>query len=70
MDEEAGVVLGMAIFIRKPGTPTRRNMFGEWFVLENNKIKFIYATLLILRQDMPAPNWPPSRWELAAAAFA
>jgi hypothetical protein len=66
VDEEAGVVLGMAIFIRKPGTPTRRNMFGEWFVLENNKIKFIYATLFYPPPEMPAPNWPPfdGNWPL------
>src|SRR6185295_8958286 len=27
VDEEAGVVLAMAVFIRKPGTTTRRNVF-------------------------------------------
>ena len=66
VDEEAGVVLGLAIFIRKPGVPTRRNMFGEWFVLENNKIKFIYATLFYPAPEMPAPNWPPfeGNWPL------
>jgi len=41
VDEEAGVVLAMAVFIRKPGTATRRNMFGEWFFLENNKVRTI-----------------------------
>ena len=66
VDEEAGVVLGMAVFIRKPGTPTRRNMFGEWFFLENNKIKFIYATLFYPAPEMPVPNWPPfdGNWPL------
>ncbi len=66
VDEEAGVVLAMAIFIRKPGTTTRRNMFGEWFFLENNKIKMIYATLFYPAPEMPVPNWPPfdGNWPL------
>jgi hypothetical protein len=66
VDEEAGVVLAMAVFIRKPGTPTRRNMFGEWFILENNKIRTIYATLFYPAPDMPVPNWPPyeGNWPL------
>src|SRR5262249_17498678 len=66
VDEEAGVGQGMAIFIRKPGPPTRRNMFGEWFILDNNKIRSIYATLFYPAPEMPAPNWPPfdGNWPL------
>ena len=66
VDEEAGVVLAMAVFIRKPGTTTRRNMFGEWFFLENNKIRTIYATLFYPPPEMPVPNWPPfdGNWPL------
>jgi len=66
VDESAGVVLAMAVFIRKPGTPTRRNMFGEWFILENNKIKTIYATLFYPAPEMAVPNWPPfdGNWPL------
>jgi len=66
VDEEAGVVLAMAVFIRKPGTATRRNMFGEWFFLENNKIRTIYATLFYPAPEMPVPNWPPyeGNWPL------
>jgi hypothetical protein len=69
VDEEAGVVLGMAVFIRKPGTATRRNMFGEWFILENNKIKTIYATLHYPAPEVPVPNWPPyeGNWPLPPA---
>src|SRR4051812_33908408 len=68
VDEEAGVVLGMAVFIRKPGTTTRRNMFGEWFFLENHKIRTIYATLFYPSPEMPVPNWPPfdGNWPLPA----
>jgi hypothetical protein len=66
VDEEAGVVLAMAVFIRRPGTTTRRNMFGEWFVLDNHKISSIYATLFYPAPDMPVPNWPPydGNWPL------
>jgi hypothetical protein len=69
VDEEAGVVLAMAVFIRKPGTTTRRNMFGEWFFLENNKIRTIYATLFYPSPEMPVPNWPPydGNWPLPAS---
>src|SRR5262249_2670561 len=68
VDEEAGVVLGMAIFIRKPGTTTRRNSFGEWFFLDNYKIRTIYATLFYPPPEMPVPNWPPyeGNWPLPA----
>src|SRR5262249_10907301 len=67
-DEEAGVVLGMAVFIRKPGTTTRRNMLSEWFILENNKIRTIYAAMFYPPPEMPVPNWPPfeGNWPLPA----
>ena len=66
VDEDAGVVLAMAVFIRKPGTATRRNMFGEWFFLENHQIRTIYATLFYPPPEMPVPNWPPfdGNWPL------
>jgi len=69
VDDEAGVVLAMAVFIRKPGTTTRRNMFGEWFFLENHKIRTIYATLFYPPPEMPVPNWPPydGNWPLPAS---
>ena len=69
VDEEAGVVLAMAVFIRKPGTTTRRNMFAEWFFLDNAKIRTIYATLFYPPPEMPVPNWPPfeGNWPLPAS---
>jgi hypothetical protein len=72
VDEEAGVVLAMAVFIRKPGIPTRRNMFGESFVLDKHKISSIYATLFYPPPEMPVPNWPPfdGNWPLPAALTA
>src|SRR5262245_20034232 len=66
VDEEAGVVLALAIFIRKPGTTTRRNVFAEWFILENNKINSIYSAMFYPPPEMPVPNWPPfdGNWPL------
>jgi len=59
VDEEAGVVLALAVFIRKPGTTTRRNVFSEWFVIEDQKIRSIYSAMFYPRPEAPAPNWPP-----------
>jgi len=69
VDEESGVVLAMAVFIRKPGTTTRRNMFSEWFFLDNNKIQTIYAAMFYPPPEMPVPNWPPfeGNWPLPAS---
>jgi hypothetical protein len=66
VDEEAGIVLGFGVFIRRPGTTTRRNMFSEWFVLEDNKIRSIYAAMFYPPPEMPVPNWPPfdGNWPL------
>ena len=59
VDEEAGVVLGMAVFVRKPGTPTRRNVLTEWFFVDGAKIRTIYAAMFYPPSDQPVPNWPP-----------
>lgn len=66
VDEEAGVVLAMAVFIRKPGTPTRRNAFSEWFVIENGKIRSIFSAMFYPAPEAPVPNWPPydGNWPL------
>jgi len=69
VDEEAGVVMAMAVFIRRPGTATRRNMFAEWFILENNKIRTIYAAMFYPPPEMAVPNWPPfdGNWPLPSS---
>ncbi len=66
-DEEAGVVLAIAVFIRKPGTTTRRNAFSEWFAIENNKIRSIYSAMFYPVPEAPVPNWPPydGNWPLS-----
>jgi hypothetical protein len=67
VDEDAGVVLAMAVFIRKPGTTTRRNVFSEWFVIENQKIRSIYSAMFYPAPEVPVPNWPPydGNWPLS-----
>lgn len=66
VDEEAGVVLAMAVFLRKPGTPTRRNVFSEWFFIDNTKIRTIYSAMFYPTPEVPVPNWPPynGNWPL------
>jgi hypothetical protein len=66
VDEEAGVVLAIAIFIRKPGTTTRRNVLSEWFTIENNRIRTIHSAMFYPPPEAPAPNWPPydGNWPL------
>jgi hypothetical protein len=69
VDEEAGVALALAVFVRKPGTTTRRNAFSEWFVIENNKIRSIYSAMFYPAPEVPVPNWPPyeGNWPLPAS---
>jgi hypothetical protein len=68
IDEEAGVVLGMGVFIRKPGTPQRRNELSEWFTIDHNRIRSIHVVLFYPPQDAAVPNWPPynGNWPLPA----
>jgi len=69
VDEEAGVVLAFAVFIRRPGSPTPRNAFSEWFFIDDNKIRSIYTAMFYPAPDLPVPNWPPyeGNWPLPAA---
>lgn len=68
VDEEAGVVLGTVVFLRAPGSPQRRNLLTEWFTIENDKIRGIYAAMYYPDAIIPIPNWPPydGNWPLAA----
>jgi hypothetical protein len=70
VDEEAQVVLGMGVFIRRPGITTRRNAFSEWFVIDEGKIRNIYAAMYYPPPELPVPNWPPyeGNWPLPAPA--
>ena len=67
VDEEAQVVLAYAVFIRRPGSPTPRNVFSEWFNIEDAKIKTIYTAMFYPPPTLAVPNWPPynGNWPLA-----
>ena len=59
VDDEAGVVLGMAVFIRHPGAALPRNAFSEWFWIEDGKIRNIWTAMYYPGPERPVPNWPP-----------
>jgi hypothetical protein len=59
VDEDAQAVLALAVFLRKPGSPVRRNMFSEWFFIDKAKIHLIYSAMFFPPADQPVPNWPP-----------
>jgi hypothetical protein len=68
VDEEAQVVLAFAVFIRRPGSPTPRNVFSEWFAIDEAKIRTIYTAMFYPPPDLAVPNWPPydGNWPLPA----
>jgi len=70
LDEEAGVVLRLALFERKPGVAMRRNLLSEWFFIEQGKIRSIYAAMYYPEQEAMVPNWPPfaGNWPIAPPA--
>jgi ketosteroid isomerase-like protein len=59
VDEEAGVVLGMAVFIRRAGATLPRNAFSEWFWIEDGRIRNIWTAMYYPGPERPVPNWPP-----------
>lgn len=68
IDEEAQVVLAYAVFIRRPGSPTPRNVFSEWFMIDEAKIRTIYTAMFYPPAELAVPNWPPymGNWPLPA----
>lgn len=59
VDEEAGAVVGLALFQRKPGVNMPRNLLAEWFYVDAGKIRTIYAAMYYPGPDAMLPNWPP-----------
>ena len=59
VDEEAGVVLALVLFQRKPSVDMRRNLLAEWFYVDAGKIRTIYAAMYYPPAEAMAPNWPP-----------
>jgi len=37
----------------------RRNLLGEWFYIEQGKIREVYAAMFYPDQEAIVPNWPP-----------
>jgi len=68
IDVEAQVALSFAVFIRRPGSTTPRNVFSEWFVIDEGKIRTIYTAMFYPPPGLAVPNWPPfvGNWPLAA----
>ena len=68
IDEEAQMVLGMAVFVRRPGSPTPRNVFSEWFMVDEGKIRVIWTAMFYPPPELAVPNWPPyeGNWPLPA----
>lgn len=68
VDEEAQVVLAMAVFIRRPGSPTPRNAFSEWFFIDGGRIRTVYTAMFYPSPELAVPNWPPywGNWPLPA----
>ena len=59
VDDEAGMVLGMAVFIRRAGSPVPRNVFSEWFSIDDGRISNIWTAMYYPGPERPVPNWPP-----------
>ena len=68
VDEEAQVVLALGVFIRRPGSPTPRLVFSEWFVIDAAKIRTVYTAMFYPPPELAVPNWPPyeGNWPLPA----
>ena len=69
IDEEAQAVLACAVFIRRPGSPTPRNVFSEWFFIDEGRIRTIYTAMFYPPAELAVPNWPPyhGNWPLPAS---
>ncbi len=67
IDEEAQVVLATGVFIRRPGSPTPRNVASWWFVIDEAKIRTTYTAMFYPPAGLAVPNWPPyeGHWPLA-----
>jgi hypothetical protein len=70
IDEEAQIVLATGVFIRRPGSPTPRNVASWWFVIDGGKIRTTYTAMFYPPPELAVPNWPPydGNWPLPAPA--
>lgn len=68
VDVEAQAVLSYGVFVRRPGSPTPRNAFSEWFFIDDAKIRTVYTSMFYPGPELAVPNWPPfdGNWPLPA----
>jgi len=59
VDEEAGVVLGAAIWVRYPGVTRKDNMVNEYFQVRNGAFTYIWTCNYELPKGAPVS----SGWE-------
>jgi hypothetical protein len=66
IDEEAQIVLATGVFVRRPGSPTPRNVASWWFVIDDAKIRTTYTAMFYPPAQLAVPNWPPydGNWPL------
>lgn len=71
IDEEAQMVLATGVFIRRPGSPTPRNVASWWFVIDEAKIRTTYTAMFYPPPGLAVPNWPPydGNWPLAESVI-
>ncbi len=60
-------MLSLGVFIRRPGSPTPRLVFSEWFVIDDAKIRTVYTAMFYPPPELAVPNWPPYDRQLAVA---
>lgn len=62
VDEEAGVVMGVGLFLRPPGQTgnfAKRNLLTEFFEITGGKLSGIYAVMHYLEAEAPdGTGWP------------
>jgi hypothetical protein len=68
IDEQAQIVLATGVFVRRPGSPTPRNVASWWFVIDDAKIRTTYTAMFYPPPQLAVPNWPPydGNWPLPA----
>jgi hypothetical protein len=59
VDEEAGVVLGTAIYVRYPNNPAQDNLVHEYFLIRDGKISGLWTSMHFLPKGSPVT----SGWE-------
>jgi hypothetical protein len=70
VDVDAQIVMATGVFIRKPGSPTPRNVASWWFVIDDAKIRVAYTAMFYPPPELPVPGWPAEgsdgNWPLPA----